>query len=162
MADLLLPQKRHQSPVRLCDRSNDDASNDDASNDGASARRSRGPDGKGEALIRTLFGGLVLFGTWLACSCLPILAGSAPIEKTQQGSSMRFEWRGERLAELCGKTCRRWISAVGPITDRTPHDFEAFGAQEGLRGATLVLDSEGGSVVNTIQLGRTPRRLDIT
>jgi hypothetical protein len=75
---------------------------------------------------------------------------------------MRFEWRGDKPADLCGKTCRSWISAVGPVTDRTLRDFETFQGQRDVRGATLVLDSEGGSVVDTIALGRVLRRLAIT
>jgi hypothetical protein len=75
---------------------------------------------------------------------------------------MRFEWRVETPTDVCGQTCRTWISAVGPITNTTPQDFEAFAAQKDVHGATLVLDSEGGSVVDTIAFGRTLRRLDIT
>jgi hypothetical protein len=103
-----------------------------------------------------LFGGLVL-----ACTCLSAVAGGAPTDKPKT-SSMRFEWRVETPAGLCGKTCRTWISAVGPVTDRTPDDFAAFAAQKDVHAATLVLDSEGGSVVDTIKLGRMLRSLDIT
>jgi hypothetical protein len=102
-----------------------------------------------------LFGGLVL-----ACTCLSALAGSAPNDKPKS-SSMRFEWRVETPG-LCGKACRTWISAVGPVTERTPDDFTAFAEQKDMHGATLVLDSEGGSVVDTIKLGRALRALDIT
>jgi hypothetical protein len=107
-------------------------------------------------VIRTLFGGFVL-----ACTCLPALAGGAPIYKPKD-SSMRFEWRVEQPADICDKMCRIWISAVGPVTDRTPDDFAAFAEQKDVRGATLVLDSEGGSVVDTIALGRAIRRLNMT
>src|SRR5580693_5213999 len=75
---------------------------------------------------------------------------------------MRFAWRAETPADLCGASCRKWISAVGPITDRTTDDFAAFAGQQDLQGATLVLDSEGGSVVDTIKLGRALRARDIT
>jgi hypothetical protein len=102
-----------------------------------------------------LFGGLVL-----ACTCLSALAGGTPTDKLQS-SSMRFEWRVETPAERCGRTCRTWISAVGPVTDRTPDDFVAFAAQKDVRGAALVLDSEGGSVVDTIKLGHVLRSFDI-
>jgi hypothetical protein len=107
-------------------------------------------------VIRIFFGGFVL-----ACACLSAVAGGAPTDR-QKILSMRFEWRGEGPAGLCGKMCGVWISAVGPITDSTPHDFEAFAKQKDVRGATLVLDSEGGSVVDTIALGHALRRLDIT
>jgi hypothetical protein len=111
-------------------------------------------------VIRNFFGGLVL-----ACTCLSALAGGTPLNESKgesKSASMRFEWRGEGPVDVCGKTCRSWISAVGPVTDRTPHDFEVFQEQRDVRGATLVLDSEGGSVVDTIALGRALRRLDIT
>jgi hypothetical protein len=88
------------------------------------------------------------------------LAGGAPIDKPEI-SSMRFEWRGEP-DDLCGKSCHLWISAVEPVTDRTLDAFEAFARQKDVRGATLVLDSEGGSVVDTIALGRVIRRLNMT
>jgi hypothetical protein len=107
-------------------------------------------------VIRNFLGGIVLAGT-----CLSAVAGGAPVDEPKS-ASMRFEWRGDSPAGLCGKTCRSWISAVGPITDRTPQDFEAFQEQRDVHGATLVLDSEGGSVVDTIALGRALRRLDIT
>jgi hypothetical protein len=107
-------------------------------------------------VIRNFLGGLVL-----ACTCLSALAGGAPSDKPKM-SSMRFEWRGETPSGLCGKTCRTWISAIGPVTERTPDDFEVFAGQKDVRGATLVLDSEGGSVVDTIKLGHALRRLDIT
>jgi hypothetical protein len=106
-------------------------------------------------VIRNFFGGLVL-----ACFCLSAAAGGASVDKPKT-SSMRFEWRGEKPSD-CGKTCRTWISAVGPITSSTVNDFEAFAAQKDVRGGTLALDSEGGSVVDTIALGRVLRRLDIT
>ena len=75
---------------------------------------------------------------------------------------MRFEWRSEASAGVCGKSCRTWISAIGPIVERTPRDFAAFARDKDLRGAVLVLDSEGGSVVDTMEFGRTLRRLEIT
>lgn len=112
-------------------------------------------------MIRNFLGGLALACMSLTCTCLSALADGAPIDEPKS-SSMRFEWRGEKPADLCGKMCRMWISAVGPVTERTPHDFEAFAEQKDVRGATLVLDSEGGSVVDTIELGRALRRLDIT
>ena len=107
-------------------------------------------------MIRTALGGL-----WLACMGALAMAGGAPAEKVNI-SSMRFEWRSEQPADLCGKTCRTWISAVGPVTDRTPDDFAAFAADKDVHGATLVLDSEGGSVVDTLALGRALRTLDLT
>src|SRR6202023_3493255 len=76
---------------------------------GASARRFRPmvkrSGWEGGSVIRNLFGGLVL-----ACTCLTALAGGASIDKPKI-SSMRFEWRVEQPADLCGNMCRMWISA---------------------------------------------------
>jgi hypothetical protein len=97
----------------------------------------------------------------LACASVAALAGDSSTDKPAP-SSMRFEWHTEAPADRCGRTCRVWISAVGPITARTPRDFETVRGERDVREATLVLDSEGGSVVDTIELGRALRRLDIT
>lgn len=107
-------------------------------------------------MIRNILGGIVF-----AYTCVSAMADRAPIGKPQL-SSMRFEWHNEKPTDRCGKMCRVWISAVGPITETTPHDFELFAEQKDVRGATLVLNSEGGSVVDTIALGRAVRHLDIT
>jgi hypothetical protein len=73
--------------------------------------------------------------------------------------TMRFEWRVEPAGAGCGNDCRRWVYAVGPITAQTPLDFDAFADQQELRGATLVLDSEGGSVSGAMEFGRKVRAL---
>ena len=75
---------------------------------------------------------------------------------------MRFEWHMEGPAEACGKACRTWISAVGVITEDTAREFEGFAENNNVQGATLALDSEGGSVVAGLALGRAIRRLDMT
>jgi hypothetical protein len=54
-----------------------------------------------------------------------------------------------------------WISAVGYITADTPHEFEAIAADPNAKGAVLVLDSDGGSVLGTLALGRMIRDLDM-
>ena len=74
---------------------------------------------------------------------------------------MRFEWRTESPPDVCSKPCRTWVSAIGPVTDHTTADFQAFAAEHDLRGARMVLDSEGGSVVDTLALGRAIRSLDM-
>jgi hypothetical protein len=104
---------------------------------------------------RTLVGGLAL-----ACCVLPVLAetdGTAA-----RSLPMQFEWHEEGPAGFCGKQCRTWISAVGTITADTPHEFLAFTQQRDVRGATLALDSGGGSVHGAIALGREIRRLQLT
>jgi hypothetical protein len=75
---------------------------------------------------------------------------------------MRFEWRVEGPAEVCGQHCRTWISATGVITEESVRVFEAFARSGNVRGATLVLDSEGGSVLSAMSLGRHIRSYDMT
>jgi hypothetical protein len=79
-----------------------------------------------------------------------------------KSAPMRFEWRVEGPAEQCGATCRTWISAIGIITDDTARAFESFARGKNVRGARLVLDSEGGSVLSAMALGRTIRNFDMT
>src|SRR5204862_1810633 len=74
-------------------------------------------------------------------------------------SPMRFEWRREGPAQACGANCRVWISATGYITADTPREFETFAKDPNARGAVLVLDSDGGSVLGTLALGRSIRSL---
>jgi hypothetical protein len=98
----------------------------------------------------------------LACGI--VQASSAlPISQDDSVSApMRFKWRREGPAEVCGTNCRVWISAIGYITADTPRDFEIFAkADPNVRGAVLVLDSDGGSVLGTLALGRAIRSLDI-
>lgn len=63
---------------------------------------------------------------------------------------------------VCRSPCRPWVSAVGMIKPETPRDFEQFAQRNALRGATIAFDSEGGSVLGAIALGRAIRRLDMT
>jgi hypothetical protein len=74
---------------------------------------------------------------------------------------MRFEWRREGPAQMCGSACRTWISATGYVTSDTPREFETFARRSDVRGAVLVLDSDGGSVLGTLALGRAVRGLDM-
>jgi hypothetical protein len=95
------------------------------------------------------------------------LAASASIPQgrgwaTEVGSfPMRFEWRQEGPVETCGKTCRSWISAAGVITSSTPAEFGAFVEGRDVRGATVALDSEGGSTLGAMVLGDMIRNLNM-
>jgi hypothetical protein len=104
---------------------------------------------------------LRLFWGAFALACGIVQASSAPpVPADDSGSApMRFEWRREGPAAACGANCRVWISAVGYITADTPREFEAFAKDPKARGAVLVLDSDGGSVLGTLALGRTIRGL---
>ena len=75
---------------------------------------------------------------------------------------MRFALHHEGSAETCGTSCRVLISASGMITADTPREFEAFARERDVRGATIVLDSKGGSVLGAIALGRAIRSLGMT
>ena len=66
---------------------------------------------------------------------------------------MRFSW------VACQPNCRGWVSAVGIVTADTPQDFEEFARGRQLGGATIVLDSSGGSVNDSITIGRRWRNL---
>ena len=87
--------------------------------------------------------------------CAP---GASLAEPTRdEPSSMRFEWVREGPADVCGTACREWISATGPIAPETAQDFEFFRQARNVRGATLVLDSGGGSVLASLEFGRKVR-----
>jgi hypothetical protein len=66
---------------------------------------------------------------------------------------MKFSW------VACQPNCRGWVSAVGIVTADSPADFDEFARGRELRGATIVLDSSGGSVNDSIALGRRWREL---
>jgi hypothetical protein len=51
------------------------------------------------------------------------------------------------------------VSATGAITSDTPRDFEAFARNHKLEGVMIALDSDGGSVLGALELGRAIRRL---
>jgi hypothetical protein len=93
--------------------------------------------------------------------CVPgaVLAGEP--DPFADPPSMRFAWVREAPAAACGQTCREWIVASGPITSDTARDFNFFTQARDVRGATLVLDSGGGSVPASLALGRRLRDLRI-
>jgi hypothetical protein len=87
---------------------------------------------------------------------------SKPASPQDADPPMRFELVREGPAASCGKTCRTWVSASGRITPDTARDFQAFARERDLRGAIVVLDSNGGTVTSGLDLGRAFRRLDMT
>jgi hypothetical protein len=99
----------------------------------------------------------------LLCAMTSAPAGERPaVRDDTKPQSMRFEWRTEGPAESCGRHCRTWIAATGVITEATAREFEKFTLDNDVRGATLVLDSEGGSVLGALALGRAVRMLGLT
>src|ERR1700688_3859826 len=103
--------------------------------------------------------GWMLLGAAALCIALPglmpMLGGSAHarIGLEERKLPMKFGW------VTCQPNCRGWISAVGIVTEDTPRDFDEFARGRQLGGATIVLDSSGGSVNDAIALGRRWRNL---
>ena len=87
--------------------------------------------------------------------CLPFTAWTEPAT-SDEPQSMRFEWVRE-AADRCVGECRRWVTATGPITKDSIKDFDLLSQVKELKGVTLVLDSGGGSVLTSLELGRRVR-----
>ncbi|WP_029582030.1 hypothetical protein [Bradyrhizobium sp. URHD0069] len=111
-------------------------------------------------LMRSIdFRGWMLLGAAALCITLPgaiaVLGGSAHAGVTLQERKlpMRFSW------VACQPNCRGWVSAVGLVTADSPREFDEFARGRQLGGATIVLDSSGGSVNDSIALGRRWRSL---
>jgi hypothetical protein len=113
-------------------------------------------------VIRTLAAFLVLALSFMSAPAADVSNAKVDARADAKPDVMRFEWRSEGPARQCGDRCRTWISAVGAITEDTPADFEAFVANRDVSGSLIVIDSEGGSVLGAMALGRTFRRLDLT
>jgi hypothetical protein len=105
------------------------------------------------------FRGWALLGATALCLALPgaitVLGNSAhaggPLEERKQ--PMHFKW------VACQPDCKGWVSAVGIVTADSPRAFDEFAKDRQLSGATIVLDSSGGSVNDAIALGRRFRSL---
>ena len=112
-------------------------------------------------LVRSLrFRGWALLGAAALCFALPGLAtpggpANAGATLEERKLPMRFSWVD------CGPNCGGWISAVGIVTGDSPRDFDEFAHGRDLGGATIVLDSSGGSVNDSIALGRRWRSLGL-
>jgi hypothetical protein len=111
-------------------------------------------------LVRSLgIRGWSLIGAAALCIALPVAVGTSS-GSAQAGASleerkqpMRFNW------VACEPNCRGWVSAVGIVTSESPRDFDEFARGRELGGVTIVLDSSGGSVNDSIALGRRWRSL---
>ncbi len=97
-----------------------------------------------------------------AAFCIALSGVAAPGGAAHAGASleqrklpMRFSW------VACEPNCGGWISAVGIVTGDSPRDFDEFARGRDLGGATIVLDSSGGSVNDSITLGRHWRSLGL-
>jgi len=109
-------------------------------------------------MLPRLFGGMAF--------ALGAIAASAQLSPASTSDArsmpMQFELHREGPASACGENCRTWISAIGAITRDTPGDFATFARDHDVQGATLVLDSSGGSVLGTLALGRSIRHFGMT
>src|SRR5260221_5045286 len=103
--------------------------------------------------------GWALLGATAICLALPgavtplghsALAGTILEERKLP---MHFSW----VAWQPG--WKGWVSAVRLVTSDSPKDFDEFARDRQLGSATIVLDSSGGSVNDSIALGRRFRSL---
>jgi hypothetical protein len=93
-----------------------------------------------------------------------------PVKGNADNSSpMRFTLYADGSQETCAASCRTLIAASGMVTADTARQFIAFvrdnalqappgGHQAGQPAATVVLESDGGSVLGALDLGRAIRR----
>ncbi len=91
----------------------------------------------------------------------PFLMLPSPSRATDRVLPMQFELRTQGPAEACGTHCKLYIAASGAITADTPRSFLAFAQNRDLAGATVAIDSDGGSVLGAIALGREIRNLKL-
>jgi hypothetical protein len=107
------------------------------------------------------FRGWTLLGAIALCIALPG-AITTPGNSARAGATleerklpMHFNW------VACQPNCKGWVSAVGIVTADSPREWDEFARGRQLAGATVVLDSSGGSVNDSITLGRRFRSLGI-
>src|SRR4051812_16397934 len=105
--------------------------------------------------------GWALIGAAALCVALPGVIATlgdsahAGVTLEERKLPMRFSWIA------CQPNCRGWVSAVGVVTTDSPKDFDEFARGRQLGGVTIVLDSSGGSVNDSITLGRRWRSLGV-
>jgi hypothetical protein len=98
-----------------------------------------------------------------AATCLLLATSAQPVAAPDtRALPMQFDLWTEGPAQACGNTCRTWVSAAGAITSDTPKDFEAFAKKTKIDRMTIALDSDGGSVLGALALGRSIRKLGMT
>jgi hypothetical protein len=106
---------------------------------------------------------LALLGATALCIALPgaLTTPGTPahagVTLEERKLPMKFSW------VACQPNCKGgilgWVSAVGIVTSDSPKDFDEFARGRQLGGVTIVLDSSGGSVNDSIALGRRWRGL---
>jgi hypothetical protein len=114
-------------------------------------------------MFRSLLGGLVLAVCTL--SSFAELSGFAETVDAPSNARilpMTFALLNEGPADSCGTKCRQLVAASGMITADTPRQFLAFMRDNPAQGATVALESDGGSVLGALELGRAIRRLGLS
>ena len=104
---------------------------------------------------------MILRRLGVVCGFLAGVVGLSAPAFAARSLPMQFELRQEGPADTCGSQCRTLISASGAITSDTPVQFHNFALGRDLNGATVVLDSDGGSVLGAMALGRQIRALKL-
>jgi hypothetical protein len=89
----------------------------------------------------------------LGLVALPGGSAYAGVALEERKLPMKFSW------VACQPNCRGWVSAVGIVTAETLGAFDDFARDHQLKDETIVLDSSGGSVNDSIALGRRFREL---
>ena len=120
-----------------------------------SSERARISDRASRARWAEIRGWMLLVGAGLCIALVAMLSGSvhAGVALEARKLPMKFTWVD------CQPNCRGWVSAAGIVTADSPGDFDEFARGRQLGGATIVLDSSGGSVNASIALGRRFREL---
>jgi hypothetical protein len=108
-------------------------------------------------MFRSLVGGLVLAGCTFSG-----FAETVDAPSNARTLPMTFAMLNEGPADSCGVKCRQLVAASGMITAETSRQFLAFMRDNPAQGATVVLESDGGSVLGALELGRAIRRLGLS
>jgi hypothetical protein len=107
-------------------------------------------------MLRSLLGGLVLAGCTFSG-----FAETVDAPSNAHVLPMTFALLNEGPVDACGAKCRRLIAASGMITSDTSRQFLAFMRDNPVPDATVVLESDGGSVLGALELGRSIRGLGL-
>lgn len=125
----------------------------------------RGGEGTELSVVRSLnWSGWARLCATAICLVLPgsaMLGGTVRAATTLEERKLPMNFKWHEADAACTQDCAGWIGAVGVITTETPTKFEEFSAGRNLKGATVVLDSSGGSVLDAIALGRHWRNLGL-
>ena len=97
----------------------------------------------------------------LAAWVIPAGAGTSDSSANTRAQQMQFSREVEGPVDACGSECQVFVFASGMITADTPRRFEIFARENHISGASVVLDSDGGSVRGALALGRVIRQLGL-